>query len=440
MIRWLRSALQGEVRPGARGAARRRLVRVLALPKKPRRMSPLFRLCAWNAFALQTIADKLIEADSAADPATEGYVPRSTLGYMSVCVDLVQHWIPPGPHRPERSRCARRGAARPAAGLASRRAHCRESELQGLRAAYEALQARVETALTASSAPELRRVDAEMRSAADYATAIWHPKAGAAERERPACISSRRSSTAFTLGQLLALPTLGEIERVRSDRGAGLPLRSHPSWLQIGSGWPVLDGVRETVGLVYRVCGDRATGQPDGVDVSHSVRQCRYLPCRRLRRSPRSTPGADLRPRVARADALPKPRFLWRPVKARPRLPAALDRGHRCRAQARLRQLADEACAAGHDRRRRRRRRSRPRRRAPCSSAAWRAREQARRLRRRGEALRRSGRSSSGSSRIGRGRSPRRGARATASGRSRGFKRLDVDGLQGRRHAAHDAS
>ena len=76
---------------------------------------------------------------------------------------------------------------------------------------------------------------------------------------------------AFTLGQLLALPTLAEIERVRDDREAGLSLGSHPSWLQIGSGWPVLDSEGETIGLVYRVCGDRATGQFDGVDVAHSV-------------------------------------------------------------------------------------------------------------------------------------------------------------------------
>ena len=271
VIRWLRSALQGEVSAGELEARRGAGSFAYSLAEESETdESPLFRLCAWNAFALQTIADKLIEADSAADPATEGYVPRSTLGYMSVCVDLVQHWI----------RQARIAQSDPAARVADLPAQLpvwrrdeptRESELQGLRAAYEALQARVETALTASSAPELRRVDAEMRSAADYATAIGHPGAGATERGEARVYLLEALQHAFTLGQLLALPTLAEIERVRSDHEAGLPLGSHPSWLQIGTGWPVLDREGETIGLVYRVCGDRATGQFDGVDVAHSV-------------------------------------------------------------------------------------------------------------------------------------------------------------------------
>ena len=78
----------------------------------------------------QTIADKLFEADSAADPSTEGYVPRSTLGYMSDCVDLVQYWIRRA--RIAQSDPASRGeVAGAAADLArdepTRRASCRAS-------------------------------------------------------------------------------------------------------------------------------------------------------------------------------------------------------------------------------------------------------------------------------------------------------------------------
>jgi len=33
-------------------------------------------LCAWNAFALQTLGDELVEADYRADPRTTGFLPR----------------------------------------------------------------------------------------------------------------------------------------------------------------------------------------------------------------------------------------------------------------------------------------------------------------------------------------------------------------------------
>jgi hypothetical protein len=272
VIRWLRSALQGEVSAGELEARRAAGTFAYSLAEEAETAeSPLFRVCAWNAFALQTIADKLIEADTAADPVTEGYVPRSTLRYMSACVDLVRHWIRQA-RIAESDPAARVAAALPARLPAWQRDEpTRPSELQGLRAAYEALQARVETALTASSAPELRRVDAEMRSAADYAAAIWQRDAGPVERGEARVYLLEALQHAFTLGQLLALPTLAEIERVRQDHDDGLPLGRHASWLQIGPGWPVLDSEGETIGLVYRVCGDRATGRFAGVDVSHSV-------------------------------------------------------------------------------------------------------------------------------------------------------------------------
>jgi hypothetical protein len=272
LIRWLRSALHGEVSAGELEARRAAGTVAYSLAEEAERGGePLFRLCAWNAFALQTIADKLLEADSAADPATEGYVPRSTALYMGECLDLVQHWI----------RFARVAQSDPAAraptALPARLPPwehdepTRRSELDGLRAAYEALQARVDTALTAESPAELRRISAEMRSAADYAVAIWFANAGPIERGEIRTYLLEALQHAFTLGQLLAMPTLAELERVRRDRLAGLPLGPRASWLQIGPGWPVLDSAGEAVGLVYRVGGDRATGRFEGVDVSRSV-------------------------------------------------------------------------------------------------------------------------------------------------------------------------
>src|SRR5207253_564735 len=108
------------------------------------RSSQLFRLCAWNAFALQTIADRLLATDAADDPATAGYVPRSTLTFVSACLDEVPIWI-------RRARVVESDPeARVAAALPARLPPwlydepTRQSELHGLQSAYEALQSRDE--------------------------------------------------------------------------------------------------------------------------------------------------------------------------------------------------------------------------------------------------------------------------------------------------------
>lgn len=272
MFRWLRSALHGEVSTAELDARLAAGSFAYSLAEEAEASeNVLLRLCAWNAFALQTIADKLIEADAAADPATEGYVPRSTLNYVSVCLDLVRHWIRQA-RIVESDPQARIAAELPARLPVWRRDEpTRPSELQGLRAAYEALQARVETALVESSPPELRRTDAEMRSAADDAAALWHRNAGPVECGEARVYLLEALQHALTLGQLIALPTLAEVERVRRSRDADLPLGRHGSWLQIEPGWPVRDSKGLMVGLVDRVRGDRATGRFDGIEVSRSA-------------------------------------------------------------------------------------------------------------------------------------------------------------------------
>ena len=106
----------------------------------------LFRVCAWNAFAFQTIAEKLIEADAAEDPGTAGYVPRATLRFASACLDRVPDWI----------RLARVVQSDPTARVRGLPATLPEwltdestriTELHGLRAAFDALEVRVEGAL-----------------------------------------------------------------------------------------------------------------------------------------------------------------------------------------------------------------------------------------------------------------------------------------------------
>ena len=280
---WLRSLLRGEVSTAEIEARRRAGMAAYSLAEEAEaaggddRGSCVFRLCAWNAFALQTIAETMLDADSADDPATAGYVPPSTLRFVGDCLDEVPDWI-------RRARIVEGDPdVRVAAGLPARLPRWRydepttEIELHGLRRAYEALEPRVESGVqTAAAAPtgaagELRRVRAEMVSAADYAEAIRSRNAGPIDRGEARWRLLDALEHAYLLGQLLALPTLVEVARVRDKREDELPLETERSWLQIEPGCPVLDSEGVRVGAVQRVRGDRETGAFEGLDVDPGI-------------------------------------------------------------------------------------------------------------------------------------------------------------------------
>lgn len=269
-IRRLRSSLRGEfsaadleARRNA-GAAAYAIAEEAAAADGDDRGTVLFRVCAWNAFALQTIADTLLDADAAYDPATAGYVPRSTLNYVSECLDLVPVWI-------KLARVAHADPSYRAPGLPERLPRWVHDEpttlgeLHGVRVAYEALQPRVESDLLAlePSAPpqlgQLRRMRAEMTNAAELAYASWSPHASAGTRGEIRWRLLEALERAFMLGQLIAMPTLCELQR------------ADDSWLQIFRGWPVLDRDGASIGPVNRVLGDRGTGVFEGIEVATGI-------------------------------------------------------------------------------------------------------------------------------------------------------------------------
>lgn len=240
------------------------------------RGSQYFKLCAWNAFALQTIADRLLDADTETDPATVGYVPRATLAFARGCYDQVPDWLSlaSGIRSDPDPRIANRLPAR--LPLWVHDEPTRAGELRGLEDAFETLQARTETKVNALSetdraSAELRHLCVQMQADADYAAQVGMRGAGPVERGEARAHLLNALQRAFVLGQLLAVPTLVEVERVAQDRGEDLPLSESPSWLQIGPGWVVLDANGARIGNVVRVCGDRSTGAFEGLDVAGSV-------------------------------------------------------------------------------------------------------------------------------------------------------------------------
>ena len=49
--------------------------------------------CAWNAFALQALGDKMLAADETADPGTVGFVPPVTFDQVEGYYQQVQRWL-----------------------------------------------------------------------------------------------------------------------------------------------------------------------------------------------------------------------------------------------------------------------------------------------------------------------------------------------------------
>jgi hypothetical protein len=283
LLTWLRSTLRGEVPTGdlyarrGAGTAAYSLAEEAAGVEGDDRGTCLFRVCAWNAFALQTIAETMLDVDAEDDPGTAGYVPPATMHFAGDCIDCVPDWI----------RLARIVQTDPEARVRSLPATLppwsggrptRRSELHGLRTAYEALEARVETDLQKLGPPtppaaiaQIRRLRAEMTSSAEYAYAIALGKAGAVDRGEARWRLLSALEDAFLLGQLLALPSLVEIARSRDPNGSESGLTDTTSWLAVRPGWPVIDADGMKVGLVLRVLGDRDTGAFDGVEVASGI-------------------------------------------------------------------------------------------------------------------------------------------------------------------------
>ncbi|GAA5532669.1 hypothetical protein [Deinococcus aluminii] len=175
--------------------------------------------CAWNAFALQTLGDKMLEADEAADPTTAGFVPPVTFDQVQGYYSGVQRWLghasqaahdpafdlPPGtlPARlPEWSPvepCPRPHLEAMMAALEAMRLHA-EAAMHGL-----------EQATPEADAPRLARLRgqvAEALSQAGYVSGMYTPGASLALHEQIEEQAKRATESLYRVGQLISYPAL----------------------------------------------------------------------------------------------------------------------------------------------------------------------------------------------------------------------------------------
>ncbi|NUP50832.1 MAG: hypothetical protein HOW97_26510 [Catenulispora sp.] len=180
-------------------------------------------LCTWNAFALQTLGDALVEADYRADPRTVGYLPEVTAEQTAAFLGQVESWLA----------AARRGAADPGFDISTQVAlpaplpewveaePCPRAHLDAMLAAARAMRARAEAAIAdfqrggtpaerEKTAGKLAGLAADAGAVLSYAESLWSPTADQQIHERVENSLRRAIDGYYTLGQLLAMPALAE--------------------------------------------------------------------------------------------------------------------------------------------------------------------------------------------------------------------------------------
>lgn len=202
-------------------------------------------LCTWNAFALQTLGDELVEADYRADPRTVGYLPKVTAEQTAAFLGQVESWLS----------AARRAAVDPGFDITAQVTvpaplpdwvevePCPRAHLDAMLAAARAMRARAEAAIAdfqrtvtpaehEKTAAKLAGMAADAGTVLSYAESLWSPKAGQQIHERVENSLKRAIDSYYALGQLLAMPALAE--RTEADglhpTGVLLPLPGQPGF------------------------------------------------------------------------------------------------------------------------------------------------------------------------------------------------------------------
>lgn len=202
-------------------------------------------LCAWNAFALQTLGDQLVEADYQADPRTAGFLPPVTAEQAAVFLGEVEQW----------SARARRAASDETYDITAEIAvpaplpewvevePCPRAHLTAMLAAARAMRGRAEAALAdlvkappprakANAGSRVKGLAAEADSVVSFGESLWSPDATDEVHEKVENSLRRGIAAYYRLGQLLAMPALLDHAEIKAIPVAGtsLPLPGQPGF------------------------------------------------------------------------------------------------------------------------------------------------------------------------------------------------------------------
>ena len=192
--------------------------------------------CIWNAFALQTLGDKMLHADEVADPDTAGFVPPVTFGQVDAYYREVQTWMAHATraaHDPDFTLPT--GALPATLPEWSPVEPCPRPHLDAMIAALQAMQLHLEAAMQALEAhtPEtdaknlarLRGLFAQAISGAKYARDMYTPGASAALHEQIEERAKKAVEDIYRVGQLVSYPAL---LREPPARSVGRPPAARP--------------------------------------------------------------------------------------------------------------------------------------------------------------------------------------------------------------------
>ncbi|WP_378210259.1 hypothetical protein [Actinoallomurus acaciae] len=179
------------------------------------------QLYAWNAYVLQTLGDKMIDADYRADSRTAGYLPKVTAEQVWAFFGQVERWLS----------LSRQAAANPGYRVQDpgylpadlpgwvEIEPCPAAHLEAMIAACAAVREHAEVALGTfeiTAAPDgrhteiarLRQLAAEAGTSSDYAMQAFDPAAGRRLHEVVEERLRRALEIYYHLGQLIAMPSL----------------------------------------------------------------------------------------------------------------------------------------------------------------------------------------------------------------------------------------
>lgn len=175
--------------------------------------------CTWNAFALQTLGDEMLQADEAGDPDSVGFVPPVTFTQVHAYYAEVQRWLAyanraehdPGFSLPRGTLPARLPDWSPVEPCPRAHLDAMMAALGAMRLHLEAAMLELEKSTPEADAPKLGQLRghfAQAVGAADYACTMYVPGASQALHEQVETLAKQATEDLYRVGQYLSYPDL----------------------------------------------------------------------------------------------------------------------------------------------------------------------------------------------------------------------------------------